>query len=149
MNDTTAASHFDNGIVRGKVSSFIGTIIGLLRFSRGSAGRAMRTISIRVVLFEDAAWWCAQCLEHDIAAQARTLPELREELERVLTAHALLDLESGNEPFAKLPCAPQRFFDMYETASSPIEISDRHVVHSRRFDVVPYLQSLTLQEMHG
>ena len=109
----------------------------------------MRTITIRAVLFQDAEWWCAQCLEYDVAAQAHTLPELRAELERILTAHALLDMENSIEPFANLPRAPQRFFDMYRAASSLAEISNHHVVHSPRFDVMPYLASLKLQEMHG
>lgn len=109
----------------------------------------MTTINIRVVLYRDAKWWIAQCLEHDIAAQARSLPALRKELERVLTTHLILDVERGLSPFAALPRAPQRFFDWYEEASSPIEIADHHVVHSPRIDVLPHIAHLKLQEMRA
>lgn len=105
--------------------------------------------SIHVVLYRESKWWIAQCLEHDIAAQARTLPALRKELERVLTTHLILDVEKGVQPLAALPRAPERFFEMYDAASSPIEIKDDHATHSRqpRFDVIPYVQALKLREL--
>jgi predicted RNase H-like HicB family nuclease len=79
---------------------------------------------IRAVLFEDMGWWCAQCLEHDIAAQARTVSELVSELERVLSAHVEVSAALGHEPFMDLPPAPQRFFDAYESFQTPVE--DEH-----------------------
>lgn len=74
----------------------------------------MKTIRVRAVLFQEAGWWCAQCLEHDIATQARTLTELKAELGKALAIHAELAVERGQEPFAFLPKAPDRYFQMYE-----------------------------------
>lgn len=77
----------------------------------------MEDVRIRAILFEEAGAWCAQCLEYDIAAQARTEPELRKELASVLTTHFLASAKFGQEPFLGLPKAPARFFEMYEGAS--------------------------------
>ncbi len=77
----------------------------------------MENVRIRAILFEEAGAWCAQCLEYDIAAQARTEPELRQELVSVLTTHFLASAQFGQEPFAGLPEAPAKFFAMYEGAS--------------------------------
>jgi len=60
--------------------------------------------------------WCAQCLEYDLVAQARTITELHYELERVLVTHVVASLELGREPFAGLGPAPQQFWDMYQQA---------------------------------
>jgi hypothetical protein len=82
-------------------------------------------IHIRAILFEDSGWWCAQCLEYDIAAQAKTVPALHDELERVLRSQIAVSLELGREPFEGLPRAPQRFFDMYQSARFRIEQDSR------------------------
>ena len=74
----------------------------------------MKTIRIRVVMFQESGWWCAQCLEYDIATQAPTIEKLKQELELALTVHADLALERGQEPFQILPRAPERYFQMYD-----------------------------------
>lgn len=74
---------------------------------------------ISVVLFQEGEWWSAQCLEHDIATQARSLPELYEELRRTLSAHAAVCLAEGKQPFAELGPAPQRFWRMFEATRRP------------------------------
>ena len=82
----------------------------------------MSEIRIRAVAFRDSGFWCAQCLEYDIAAQADTIPELRKELARVLLAHVLTSAElKRDHPFAGLGQAPQRYFEMYESTLSPKE----------------------------
>lgn len=77
--------------------------------------------NISAILFQEGEWWSAQCLEYDVAAQARTLPELRYELERVLTSHVLISLENDRAPFDSLKPAPQQFWDMYAAAKLRIE----------------------------
>src|SRR5207244_11393778 len=72
-------------------------------------------LTIRVLVFREGDWWIAQCLEHDICIQARTVEDIRPELERVLTAHYLLT-ESSKTPFHGMPRAPQVFWDRYEDA---------------------------------
>ncbi len=81
----------------------------------------MPSFQISAVLFEEGGWWAAQCLEYDIAAQARTLADLRYELERVLLSHVVVATELGRAPFEGLGPAPQRFWDMYAASSMRIE----------------------------
>lgn len=78
-------------------------------------------INISVILFQEDEWWTAQCLEYDVAAQARTLPELRCELERVLTSHVLVSMKKGQPPFGGLKPAPQKFWDMFAAAKLRVE----------------------------
>ena len=77
----------------------------------------MNSASIfHAVAFKNGDWWVAQCLEYDIATQARTLDALLYELDRILVAHFLVAEEEGLEPFADIPQAPQRFWQMYKRA---------------------------------
>jgi hypothetical protein len=75
---------------------------------------AMSDFHLRVVVFEDQGKWCAQCLEHDIFAEARTENDLFNELREVLAIHIELMSERGKRPFSILPPAPRRYFEMYE-----------------------------------
>jgi hypothetical protein len=79
------------------------------------------SFSISAILFQEGEWWSAQCLEYDIAAQARTLSDLRYELERVLFSHALVAIENGRRPFEELKPAPQKYWDMFAEAKLRIE----------------------------
>ena len=81
----------------------------------------MKRFHIRAVLFREEGWWVAQCLEHDIAVQATTQPDLIYELERILVGHLAVSEEARREPFASLPKAPRRYWEMYERAK-PVEI---------------------------
>jgi len=76
---------------------------------------------ISVLLLQEGEWWSAQCLEYDIATQARTLPELRNELERVLLLHVLMALEQGREPFTGIARAPKKYWEMFATAKLRLE----------------------------
>lgn len=77
----------------------------------------MTEIKIRAVLFQEEDWWVAQCLDYDIAAQARTRDDLLYELERVLVGHLVISAEKGLRPFERLPRAPRRYWVMYEQAN--------------------------------
>jgi len=75
---------------------------------------------IRAVISREEDWWCAQCLEYDIAVQARNRAELRDALVSVLSAHFTASAELGQPAFAGLPAAPKRFFREYAAqAGSP------------------------------
>jgi hypothetical protein len=82
---------------------------------------AASAFSISAILFQEGEWWSAQCLEYDIAAQARALSDLRYELERVLSSHVLVSLENGQRPFEGLKPAPQKFWDMFAAAKLRLE----------------------------
>jgi hypothetical protein len=83
-----------------------------------------RVLQISAVLFQDGEWWCAQCLEYDIAAQAPTLSELRYELGRVLAAHVAAGEELGRDPFESVNSAPQKFWDMFQAAKLQLTAED-------------------------
>ena len=88
----------------------------------------MENIKISAVVFEEEGWWCAQCLEYDVAAQAATLLDLRVELERVLTSHAALAAELKRDPFFGLEKAPQKFWEMYREAKPLPRSEERYRV---------------------
>ena len=76
----------------------------------------MADLKIRAVLFQEEGWWVAQCLDFDIAAQAKTQADLLYELERILIGHIVISSEKGLRPFERLPRAPRRYWAMYEHA---------------------------------
>lgn len=73
--------------------------------------------TLRVVIFEDTGWWVAQCLEHDLCTSARSLDELPQQIASQLRLQVALDRKSGRPPFAGLPRAPQKYWDLYEQAT--------------------------------
>jgi hypothetical protein len=91
---------------------------------------AEETPKIHAIVFRDGEWLVAQCLEYDIATQARDLKGLFYEVERILAAHVLIADRDGAEPFAGIPRAPKRFWEMYKGAAARIE-----PVHSLTFPV--------------
>ena len=84
----------------------------------------MKSGRMRVLFFEDryAGCWSAQCLDHDIATQAKTLPELYYELHRLILGHLIISVELQREPFAGLPKAPQKFWDIYRQSSYHLQV---------------------------
>jgi hypothetical protein len=72
-----------------------------------------RKIKIRAVMFKEGEWWIGQCLEHDIAAQAKTPKDLLYELHRTLIAHIVISKKEGIEPFVNMKLAPPRFWEMF------------------------------------
>jgi hypothetical protein len=79
---------------------------------------------ISAIVFQEGAWWSAQCLEYDLAAQARTLSDLRYELQRVIASHVAVSRELGQPPFETLMPAPQKYWDMYMAAQIRLEADD-------------------------
>jgi len=73
---------------------------------------------IRAVLFKEGEWWVAQCLDVDIAAQAESERDLYYELGRLLVGRILAGEKLGVDPFASLPPAPRRYWDMFSKAES-------------------------------
>lgn len=80
-----------------------------------------RAFHISAILFEEGDWWSAQCLEYDIAAQARTLNDLLYELERVLVSHLSIAEQLGRKPFEGLDPAPQKFWELYQKSRARVE----------------------------
>src|SRR5438128_8437533 len=53
----------------------------------GAKVRTARKYAIRAVVFQEGDWLCAQCLEYDLVAQAKSLPRLYEALRRLIIGH--------------------------------------------------------------
>jgi predicted RNase H-like HicB family nuclease len=102
---------------------------------------------ISVILLQEGEWWSAQCLEHDIAVQAKTLPELRNELERVLLLHVMLAKEEGAEPFSNLSRAPQKYWDMFAAAKLRVEGDELPFRLPEAVNFPPILPRLMIAEM--
>jgi hypothetical protein len=82
--------------------------------------------TVSAILIQEAdGSWSAQCLEYDITAHARTLPDLDYELQSVLASHIAISQELQQEPFSGLGPAPQIFWDMFERAKMRVESVER------------------------
>ncbi len=77
--------------------------------------------TISVLAFQEGEWWSAQCLQYDIAAQAKTLPDLFYELGRTLAGYYALAAKAGDAPFAGIGPAPKNFWDMFPAQAKKIE----------------------------
>ena len=84
------------------------------------AGAPMTQVSMRVVVFQEGDWVCAQCLEHDLAAQATTLDDCLYELERLIVGHVAISLENGPDPLHDLKPAPRRFCEWFERSKTAL-----------------------------
>jgi hypothetical protein len=81
------------------------------------------TITIRVIVFQDDGQWVAQCLEHDIGAQATDIDTLNDRLVTVLKAEFKESIERHGKPFAGIAPAPERFQVMWERRARSIEMT--------------------------
>lgn len=73
-----------------------------------------RTITLRVVYLREGDSWIAQCLEHDIAAQGKTLPDVEEAFRRTVVGQIMLDLRKGREPFEGIKPAPKMYWRKFD-----------------------------------
>lgn len=83
----------------------------------------MKHKTIRVLMLEGkqpGEGWSAQCLEYDIAMQAKTMTELIYEINRVLMGNIVVSKELGMEPFANLKTAPPVYYQLFEQAKTTV-----------------------------
>jgi len=79
---------------------------------------------LRILFFREGDWWIAQCLEHDIAAQANGgLREAEYELGRVLITYVGACLAEGLEPFEGMAPAPERLQEMWTKDAEPVVLT--------------------------
>ena len=77
----------------------------------------MPTLTINAVLIErEPGQWVAQCLEHDIGAQAPTLQDLVKNLHRALIGHIAICEANGVKPFFSLEPAPTEYWNLWRRA---------------------------------
>lgn len=100
------------------------TVAGKSRKPTGSraAARPRRAAShqLRFVVFQEGEWVAAQCLEYDIATQARTLDDLVHEVQRIIVGHIATSRKFHKRPFDGVPEAPRKFWDMFEKSKIPL-----------------------------
>ena len=90
-----------------------------------NARRRRRSVVLTVILFERSPGeWVAQCLEHDIGAQARNFHDLFYELDKSFWGHVAICLKHNQQPFECLPRAPQYYWkkcrqEQYAKVSRP------------------------------
>lgn len=81
------------------------------------------TASVRVIVFKDGEHWVAQCIEHDIGAQADDLDTLYDRLEVVFKAEMREARERNRAVFEGIEPAPKRFHQMWERRARSLEVA--------------------------
>ncbi len=69
----------------------------------------MQSTKLRVVIFQEGEWLCTHCLEYDLATRAKSLDDLRYDLERMIVGHIAISLKHGLKPFHNLRRAPEKY----------------------------------------
>jgi hypothetical protein len=84
-----------------------------LQVSMGTRSRTAKKYAIRAVVFQEGEWLCAQCLEYDLVAQAKSLQQLSRALQRLIVGHVAVRLRHNQQPFRDLPRAPEKYWAMF------------------------------------
>ena len=71
---------------------------------------------LRIVVFKDGDVFVAQCLEHDICAQANDVNTLRHRMDAAIEAERDFARTAGKPISDIIAPAPQHFFDMWDKA---------------------------------
>lgn len=79
----------------------------------GGKARSVKRYAIRAVVFQEGEWLCAQCLEYDLVAQAKTLQQLARALQRLIVGHVAVRRHHKQPPFHDLPRAPEKYSAMF------------------------------------
>jgi hypothetical protein len=80
-------------------------------------GSKTKSHSFRVLILREGDFLIGQCLEYDIAVQARTMKELRCRLEQTFFQYVVLSLKNSDQPFSKLEPAPSSYTRLWEVAA--------------------------------
>jgi len=83
-------------------------------------------IEVNVVAFQEGELWIAQCVEYDIAAFAKSLPELPRALERAVAANLCVNADLGRNALDGVPPAPARFREMFDHSHMDVKTRDEN-----------------------
>lgn len=92
---------------------------------------------LRVVIFQEGDWLCAQCLEYDFGTQARNLDDLFADLQKVVLGHVAICLENGLKPFAQVRPAPKKYWEMFRRSRISLPPQTFRFKSSRRGITLP------------
>jgi hypothetical protein len=84
---------------------------------------------LSLLIFKEDDWWVAQCLEYDIAAQARTLPDVQYEIQRVLVGRIAMAERLKIDPFEGISAAPEVYSSMVKNRKKAFKIEMKPVTH--------------------
>ena len=123
MTLTTCPLHNYNLIPFATLSTIMGSMINLLQ--------------LRAVIFKEGDWWVAQCLEYDIAAQAKTTKDLTYELQRVVIGHIVACRQEGITPFEHLPKPPEKYERMFNEGLEVCPPKNMQFTYSSSGEAIP------------
>jgi hypothetical protein len=69
---------------------------------------------LRVIVYPEGELFVAQCLEKDIATQARDIETLLDRLDLTIDAECAASRERDEKPLSKIGAAPNYFHDLWE-----------------------------------
>ncbi len=101
-----------------------------------------KRVLLRAVVFKSGDLWVGQCLEYDIAVQAKTPQEVPYELERAIVANVVIAGTEGLKPFVNIKPAPDRYFRMWERGMELKRRPEHHV-----FEIEGLLEPLPVPEL--
>ena len=76
--------------------------------------------TMRVVIFQEGEWLCAQVLEYDLAVQAKSLSSAYRQLRRMLEGHIAVRLAHDKQPFVDLRPAPRKYWTKFRRSRIPL-----------------------------
>jgi hypothetical protein len=76
--------------------------------------RSDRKSSLRIIVFQEGDWLCAQCVDYNLAVQAKTMDKLYKAMHRLVAGHVAVRRHHHRRPFEDLPPAPEKYRRMFE-----------------------------------
>ena len=93
---------------------------GRVRGGKGGRRQGMGQTSsppLRVVVFREDNWLCAQSVDYALGVQGQTLPELYRAFHGLIVSHIVVRQRHKMTPFADLPPAPQKYREMFDCSA--------------------------------
>lgn len=72
--------------------------------------------SVSVLILREENRWVAQCLEYDIAAQADTIPGVKQAFSKAFVSQVAVNIRHGKKPLQDVPKAPQFYWQQFKNA---------------------------------
>jgi len=95
----------------------------------------MTTKRLRFVIFQDApGLWLVRGLEHDLAAEARTIGQAVRSILRLVQAHTEFDFRHNHAPLSAFPASAQTYWNAY-AAGTPIPLAQLGLVPPSGWDI--------------
>lgn len=103
------------------VRGYIDAAFGELKMANAKAPNGDEK-SIRVIVFRENEMYIAQCIDYDIATQAKNIDELIDRLELTVEAEFAYCEELGQEPHKVIVPAPNYYHELWEKRHVSIQL---------------------------